>query len=208
MAFPSFDLGVNDINVFPDEYLYDSDSMDDILLTISPTALENRDTQFPDIPLEIPAAQLDTSKSDSVDDILLTISPTALENKDTQFQDTPLEIPAAQLDTSNTDDTSPIDEEDNNQEQPENEEPSDNELEQTEQNLRNFVQGNRNKNTTGKTKRETDRFKKFLISKNEQREMHHIPPDELNIYLGDFIKNLQKLNGENYEPDSVSSFFR
>ena len=45
--------------------------------------------------------------------------------------------------------------------------------------------------------------------KGERRDTHeHATFAELDTYLGDFIKNLKQKKGKEYEPDSVSSFFR
>ena len=52
-----------------------------------------------------------------------------------------------------------------------------NKLGTVEDNLRDIVQGNRKKNTTIKTSRETTQFKKYLEDDGENRELHDIPPD-------------------------------
>ena len=173
MSFPNFDLGVNDINVCAEEYLFDNDGMDDILMTISPTVLENKENAFPDIQSEIPKNQNEIIQNDEM-------HQSFDESENDEETDNPVE----------------------------NDAPPSKKFKDAADNLRNFVQGNRNKNTTRKTQKETDRFKRFLVSKKEPREIHHIPPEELDVYLGEFIKDLKKVNGEDYEPDSVSSFFR
>ena len=173
----------------------DSDSMDEVLLTISPTALQNKDNQFQDINLEIANSDPDPENCDQIERHLENSSENLLEivNSDPEPENCDqierhLENPSENLSENGT--------------------PPHKKFKQTEENLRDFVQGNRNKNTAGKTKRETDRFKRFLATKNELREMHIIPPEELNLYLGEFLQGLKKVNGEEYEPDSVSSFFR
>ena len=95
--------------------------------------------------------------SDSTDGALLTmLTTTALQNKKKQFQE-------IYLDNMNSDpDPDTFDQTDQSLENPsenlsENETPPrKKKLKQTEANLTNCVQDNRNKNTAGKKKRETD----------------------------------------------------
>ena len=78
----------------------------------------------------------------------------------------------------------------------------------SKQELLSFVRTNRNVNTVKKTNREVLKFIKHLGDKGEKRQLTKIPPDELDIYLGHYIKDLQKENGGTYEPDSISSYIR
>ncbi|XP_052765415.1 uncharacterized protein LOC128206768 isoform X1 [Mya arenaria] len=63
-----------------------------------------------------------------------------------------------------------------------------------------------NKNTKKKTESDLKVFRQFLSHKDEQREIEHIPPDELNDYISEFLLSVTKQNGEEYEPTSLRSF--
>ena len=170
MAFPSFDLKIEDMEFVNNELLFSSDDMDDILLTIDPTDIQN---QFKDIP--------------ELENEIHTNAENSIETPNDENQ-----VP-----------TEKIIENDNSAQNS-----SKTNIEDDSENLRNYVKDNRNVNTTIKTNRETARFKNYLENKGEHREIHHIPPTELNIQLGGFLKDLKKKNGSNYEPDSITSFFR
>ena len=183
MDFPSFDLGDENMAFVEENLLFNSDDIDDLLLTIDPTDIQN---ELPDVSAltadtDINSTNDETETHDDVENIQTTPKP-----------------------PSEHDQTTPKPPSEHDQSDDEN-----NKFDIAEDNLRDFVQGNRNRNTTIKTKRETARFKKYLEEKEEEkRDIHEIPPNELNIYLGGFLKDLKKKNGDDYEPDSVTSFFR
>ena len=61
------------------------------------------------------------------------------------------------------------------------------------------------KNTKQKTKTYLDVFKRWMKSAlpRDQREIHEIPPNQLNQYLRSFFLTVKKKNGEEYEPESL-----
>ena len=143
-------------------------------------------------------------QDESLDDLLLTINPNDLLNEDTNNQDkfqthdnigdeTNQTIPDEDtgLTSDSDDETIPA-----------------KKMKSAKANLRSYVKGSRNKNTTEKTRRDTEKFKEYLLLDGELRKMEAIPPEELNVYLGGFIKDLKQQNGTEYEPDTVSSIFR
>ena len=60
-----------------------------------------------------------------------------------------------------------------------------------------------NENTKKKTMKDLNTVLKFLCEvRNEERELEKIPPEELNVYLSDFIIAATTKKGEKYEPSS------
>ena len=61
------------------------------------------------------------------------------------------------------------------------------------------------KNTKQKTKTDLDVFKRWMKSAlpSDQREIHEIPPNQLNQYLRSFFLTVKQKNGEEYEPESL-----
>ena len=135
--------------------------------------------------------------NDDLDDILVTINPDDIQQQVATLYDN-------YQNTSETNDTDQMEFSNDNIQ----EEPPRKKLQQSEDKLRSYVQENRNKNTTQKTTRETERFKNYILEQGELRQMHEMPPQDLNVYLGSFLKDLRQKNGKPYEPDSISSFFR
>lgn len=75
--------------------------------------------------------------------------------------------------------------------------------------LKKFVKGMRSKSTLIKTEQIVRRFQDWLES--EQKETHNIDtmePKRLNNYLANFLLNIRKANGEEYEPDTLTSYHR
>lgn len=136
--------------------------------------------------------------NDNVDDLLLTIDQSDLlpENETNSNNEEPGENTTESPNKATEQDS------DSDHEVPQKK------MKQTKQSLHDYVQGSKNKNTTDKTRRDTNRFKDYVLLEGEMREIQDIPPPELNIYLGDFIKGLKQKNGKEYEPDSISSFYR
>lgn len=79
-------------------------------------------------------------------------------------------------------------------------------LEMTEVDIQQFIDGNQNKNTLKKTLREVALVTRFLKLRNEHREMHNIPPSELDPLLASFLLTVRKQDGGEYEPSSLRSF--
>ncbi|XP_052215505.1 uncharacterized protein LOC127834005 [Dreissena polymorpha] len=69
--------------------------------------------------------------------------------------------------------------------------------------VQQFIKNEENKNTAKKTLNDTNKFKRFLASRGEYREMHHIEVDVLDDYISTFILSLQKSNSTEYEPTSI-----
>ena len=77
--------------------------------------------------------------------------------------------------------------------------------------ISSFIEANRNKNTTKKTKTDLNVWSRRYNSQNsinERRPMEDIPPEELNSLLAHFFIKVRKLNGEEFEPGTLTSFFR
>ena len=53
--------------------------------------------------------------------------------------------------------------------------------------LEEFVQHQKNKNTLSKTQRDVSLLKKFLVSRNEPRELENIEARDLNVLIANFV---------------------
>ena len=74
--------------------------------------------------------------------------------------------------------------------------------------ISSFIEENRNSNTTKKTKTDLNVWTRWCNSKNERRPMEDISPEELNSLLAHFFIKVRKLNGEEFEPGTLTSFQR
>ena len=72
--------------------------------------------------------------------------------------------------------------------------------------LDEFVQFQENKNTLSKTQRDVSLFKTFLVSRNEHREIENIDAKSLDVFIANFLLQVRKKDGEQYEPTSLRSF--
>ena len=63
-------------------------------------------------------------------------------------------------------------------------------------------------NTVKKTKSDMNAWNKWCRSNSEDRNMEDIPTSELNNMLGQFVMKVRKMNGQDYEPDTFTSFLR
>lgn len=68
-----------------------------------------------------------------------------------------------------------------------------------------YIQVNENENTRRKTLGHQKLFEGFLQTKQESRQIHAIPPSELNTYLCEFILRVRQKDGTDYEPTSLRS---
>ncbi|KAJ8315132.1 hypothetical protein KUTeg_007282 [Tegillarca granosa] len=66
-----------------------------------------------------------------------------------------------------------------------------------------FIKQNENQNTLRKTLGHLRVLKSFLLKQNELREIHEIPPIELNEYLAKFLISVRKKGGKEYEPSTL-----
>ena len=147
MAFQTFDIGINESNLIDQDILFDVDEdLDDLLLTISPTVLQNQENHIENMTLPEPSTHI-------------------LHNVNTNDLDP--EIPYAELPES---DSEISDHESDNLDSDQKSEDEDiprKRFKEAEDGLRSRVHGNRNKSTIDKTTRETERFKQYLKSEGE-----------------------------------------
>ena len=75
-----------------------------------------------------------------------------------------------------------------------------------------FITDHENPQTASKTAGHLKLLKNYLVTKSENREIHEIPPRELNEYLACFFLAVRTQKGQEYEPsslrDMMSSFIR
>ena len=75
--------------------------------------------------------------------------------------------------------------------------------------MRKFIEDSVNINTKRKVDGAVKKFRDWLKEDQDCTCLiEELVPDELNIYIGTWIKNLKKENSEEYEPDSITGFFR
>ena len=72
--------------------------------------------------------------------------------------------------------------------------------------LKEFIQQNRARNTVNKTRSDLNVWKRWCNSVQEQRELQVLPSAELNRLLSHFFKTVTKVNREEYEPGTLTSF--
>ena len=77
-----------------------------------------------------------------------------------------------------------------------------------ESEISSFIEENRNSNTTKKTKTDLHVWTRWCNSINERRPMEDIPPEELNNLLAQFFIKVRKLNGDEFEPGTLTSLQR
>ena len=78
----------------------------------------------------------------------------------------------------------------------------------SEEEIREFISDQKRESTVKKTMYDLNTFKSFLNSVNEGREICNIPTVELDKLLCNFYMTAKKKNGEEYEPDTISSIAR
>mgnify|MGYP001799088843 CR=1 FL=1 len=78
----------------------------------------------------------------------------------------------------------------------------------TEGEMEEFIKQQRNPRTVKKTGVDVKQFIKFLEREPylETRVLTEIPPSELDNYLCHYLLETRKPNGDEYEPDSLTSF--
>ena len=67
----------------------------------------------------------------------------------------------------------------------------------------NFISNQANKNTVRKTDHDAKLFKTFMISQNEMRSIEELAPAELDILFGNFLVQIKKVDGSDYEPSTI-----
>ena len=74
----------------------------------------------------------------------------------------------------------------------------------TEDKVQQFIENHKKKNTTRQTKGAVKKLKTWLLmEKLEIRELDQLQATEMNDYLAEFFVNLNKPNGDPYEPSSL-----
>ncbi|CAH3162433.1 unnamed protein product [Porites lobata] len=73
--------------------------------------------------------------------------------------------------------------------------------------VEDFISEQENESTKKKTLQNVAVLQQFLASKNEERKLEEIPPEELNEYLSEFIITVRtKDKQDEYEPSSLRGF--
>ena len=67
----------------------------------------------------------------------------------------------------------------------------------------NFILDHENSNTASKTKGHVNLLKCFILQSDDNRDIHDIPPVELNTYLARFFLSVRSKNGSEYEPSTL-----
>ena len=72
--------------------------------------------------------------------------------------------------------------------------------------LLEYIESKTNKNTKRKMDQCVRRFREFLVEspRRETRDIGDIPAKKLNVLIGEFLFDLKKTDGSDYEPDSLS----
>ena len=84
--------------------------------------------------------------------------------------------------------------------------PSENNIEKE---LLDFYKHQQNPSTIAKTRRESDRFLKFLREQGENRKPEQFPPKLLDPFIRKFLKELkQEKTGKEYEPGTITNYHR
>ena len=79
-------------------------------------------------------------------------------------------------------------------------------LPSTSSEISNFISVHENKNTKIKTSQDLNLMHSYLVSQDEHRQIHEIPPDQLCDYLSAFLFAVRKKDGGEYEPTSLRGF--
>ena len=74
--------------------------------------------------------------------------------------------------------------------------------------LQQFIEKQANANTLKKTLSDMRIWERYCEQVGETRKMEKIPIEELDRLLGHFFKDVKKQDGQEYEPDSLTSFQR
>lgn len=86
---------------------------------------------------------------------------------------------------------------------------NDNELTNSQQEIDSFLKDQKSENTNKKTTSDMKNFYRYLAQVNKERiNILTLPANELDHLLSKFFKNVRKVDGDEYEPDTVSGFQR
>ena len=78
-------------------------------------------------------------------------------------------------------------------------------IEMSNKDVKIFINDQENKNSLRKSLGGTQKIMKFIQQKGESKERFHIPHDELDPLLANFISSVRKADGSEYEPSSLRS---
>lgn len=70
----------------------------------------------------------------------------------------------------------------------------------------NFITGQKNVNTQRKTDSDVRLFKEFCRAQNEHRDIETLSTNELDVLFGNFIVSIKKADGNDYEPSTIRGF--
>ena len=73
----------------------------------------------------------------------------------------------------------------------------------TSEDVSNFVRDNENKKTAAKTKQHVKLVTEYFTSVGEDRDLHDIPPHDLDPLLSRFFLAVRQKNGKEYEPGTL-----
>ena len=74
--------------------------------------------------------------------------------------------------------------------------------------IETFIEQNRNKNTKKKTASDLNVFYRWAKTVKKTRQLDEIQPQELDKLLTHFVLKVRKQNGDEFEPDTLTSLFR
>ena len=75
----------------------------------------------------------------------------------------------------------------------------------SQEKLQKFVQEQKSENSVKKTSSDMKCFYRFLGEINKKNvQILDLPPEELDHLLGKFFKDVRKINGEEYEPNTLT----
>ncbi len=79
----------------------------------------------------------------------------------------------------------------------------------SQEEIDSFIRERKSLNTVKKTASDMNSFNRYLAEINKQYlNILHLPAQELDRLLSKFFKDIRKFNGEEYEPNTISSFER
>ena len=74
--------------------------------------------------------------------------------------------------------------------------------------LRDFITNQEAKSTKYSNTTAKNFVKKYMMERGDEREIEDVPPEELSKIVAFCFKNAKKANGDYYEPDCLSTYFR
>jgi hypothetical protein len=78
-------------------------------------------------------------------------------------------------------------------------------IDMSEHDIQQFIDGQENKNTMKKTPRDVGLVEKIFRLKKEERDIHLIPSNKLDLLLANFLLTVTKKDGGDFEPCTLRS---